>query len=132
MSNLAQQAFERGEGILRMALTWVPRTFYVPGKRLKLHPSDLHALGSNRGGIDERWFASTTHADNGPLTLPNEGLSYVPSELQGALIGQRIWNDYQDWPAYAKFFDNKGARPHHLHHRQEHAELVGLRAKPEA
>lgn len=148
MPPLAQQTLEQGEGILRMAPTWVPRTFCIPGKRLKLHPSDLYALGSNRGGIDERWFGSTTHADNGPLTPPDEGLSYVAcgkgssahkllfkdavNELQGALVGERIWDEHRDWPVYAKFFDNKGALPHHLHHREEHAKLVGLRAKPEA
>ncbi len=148
MTKTAHEAFDKGQGILRMAPTWVPRTFCIPGKRLKLHPSDLYALGSHRGGIDERWFGSTTHADNGPLTPDDEGLSYVVNgkgpdasrllfrdvvnELQGALVGQKIWSDYQDWPLYAKFFDNKGALPHHLHHRQEHADLVGLRAKPEA
>ena len=27
--------------------------------------------------IDERWFRSTTRADNGPLTAADEGLSYI-------------------------------------------------------
>ena len=48
-----------------------------PGRRLRLHPDDLYALGAHRGGIDERWFSSTTNADNGPGTPPDEGLSYV-------------------------------------------------------
>ena len=26
---------------------------------------------------------------------------------------------------YSKFFDNKGALPHHVHHREQHAKLVG-------
>ena len=47
-------------GLLRLAPCWVPRSFLHPGKRLKLHPDDLYAFGLNRGGIDERWFASTT------------------------------------------------------------------------
>ena len=74
---LAQQALEMGEGVVRLMPTWVPRSFCVPGRRLRLHPADLYAYGGNRGGIDERWFSSTTHADNGPLTLPDEGLSYI-------------------------------------------------------
>ncbi len=73
----ARQAFENGEGILRLAPTWVPRSFCIPGKRIKLHPADYYAFGAHRGGIDERWFSSTTLADNGPLTTPDEGLSYV-------------------------------------------------------
>ena len=55
----------------------MPREFCVPGRRIKLHPDDYYALGGNRGGIDERWFSSTTPADNGPLTSPNEGLSFI-------------------------------------------------------
>ncbi len=73
----SETVFEQGEGILRLAPTWVPRSFCIPGKRIKLHPDDLYAFGANRGGIDERWFSSTTRADNGPLTTPDEGLSYV-------------------------------------------------------
>jgi len=33
---------------------------------------------------------------------------------------------------YSKFFDNKGALPHHIHHRDEHAALVNQSGKPEA
>jgi hypothetical protein len=33
---------------------------------------------------------------------------------------------------YSKFFDNKGALPHHIHHRDVHAEKVGQMGKPEA
>ena len=39
-----------------------------PGRRLRLHPDDLYAFGGHRGGINERWFSSTTNADNGPGT----------------------------------------------------------------
>ena len=123
------QAFEAAQGILRLAPTWVPRSFCVPGRRIKLHPNDLYAFGANRGGIDERWFSSTTKADNGPLTTPDEGLSYVVSgsekilfadcvaELGAKLLGDEMWNKYHAWPMYSKFFDNKGALPHHIHHR---------------
>ena len=75
--SLAQQALDQGKGILRLAPTWVPRSFCVPGRRIKLHPDDYYVLGGNRGGIDERWLSSTTPAKNGPLTGEHEGLSKV-------------------------------------------------------
>src|SRR5262244_1128170 len=71
-----RQAIEAGEGVLRLAPTWVPRSFLMPGRRIKLAPQDLYALGAHRGGIDERWFSSTTAAANEGAP-PDEGLSYV-------------------------------------------------------
>ena len=56
-------ALEQGQGILRLAPTWVPRAFCIPGRRLRLHPHDYYACGADRGGIDERWFSSTVAAD---------------------------------------------------------------------
>ncbi len=145
---LASAALDQGKGIVRLAPNWVPRSFCVPGRRVKLHPDDYYAFGGNRGGIDERWFSSTTPADNGPLTSENEGLSCVVVEdggrvekvllrdavdaLKGKLIGDRIWDEHERWPMYSKFFDNKGALPHHVHHRDEHAAAVGQLGKPEA
>ena len=137
--------YGEGKGILRLAPTWVPRSFCIPGKRIKLHPDDYYVLGLERGGIDERWFASTTHADNGPATPDDEGLSYVVSadgetrvllkdmveEMKGALIGEELWSKYRRWPMFSKFFDNKGPLPHHIHHRDEHAARVGESGKPE-
>src|SRR5258706_7878469 len=83
MSNkdLISEALSAGDGVVRLAPCWVPRSFLMPGGRLKLDPRDLYALGANRGGIDERWFSSTTKAANGPLTARDEGLSYI--EFQG-------------------------------------------------
>ena len=78
--SIAEKAIEQGKGILRLAPNWVPRSFCVPGRRIKLHPADYYALGGDRGGIDERWFSSTTPADNGPKTSPNEGLSFIVVE----------------------------------------------------
>ena len=75
--SLAQRALDQGKGIVRLAPTWVPRSFCVPGRRIKLHPDDYYVLGGIRGGIDERWLSSTTPAKNGPLTGENEGLSAV-------------------------------------------------------
>src|SRR5947207_15375629 len=74
--SLVDNALEDSGGLLRLAPCWVPRSFLQPGKRLKLAPEDLYAYGLNRGGIDERWFASTTPAANDNRT-PDEGLSYV-------------------------------------------------------
>ena len=36
------------------------------------------------------------------------------------------------WNLLCKFFDNMGPIPHHLHQRDEHAQKVGRRGKPEA
>src|SRR5215218_8813205 len=69
-------ALERGNGLLRLAPNWVPRSFLHPGGRLKLNPKDTYAYGLSRGGIDERWFGSTTEAAN-EGRVPDEGLSYV-------------------------------------------------------
>jgi len=125
----AQRALDEGQGIVRLTPTWVPRSFCIPGRRIKLHPDDYYALGGNRGGIDERWFASTTPADNGPLTSEHEGLSFIVcgnekvllrdavDELKGELIGDRLWNEHKRWPMYSKFFDNQEPLPHHIHHR---------------
>jgi len=147
-SNIAKLAYEQGQGIIRLAPNWVPRSFCIPGRRIKLHPDDYYALGGERGGIDERWFSSTTPADNGPLTGENEGLSEVVfedqgktsrvllrdavTELGGDLVGETIWDECGGWPMYSKFFDNKGALPFHIHHRDEHAGLTGQMGKPEA
>ena len=78
-SQLVQKVLENAEGILRLAPTWVPRSFLMPGRRIKLHPDHIYAYGAHRGGIDERWFASTTPAANDNREL-DEGLSYVVHE----------------------------------------------------
>ena len=143
-----EKAFEQGKGVLRLAPNWVPRSFCVPGRRIKLHPDDYYVLGGERGGIDERWLSSTTPAKNGPLTGEFEGLSFVVIEedgkteqillsefvdhLKGRLLGNRIWDEYQSWPMYSKFFDNMGPLPHHIHHNDEKAALIGQQGKPEA
>src|ERR1700691_3313440 len=88
MRNRSQikEAIEAGGGILRLEPCWVPRSFLMPGRRLKLHPDDLYAFGGHRGGIDERWFSSTTKAANGPLALPDEGLSYIRPNSGGKFL----------------------------------------------
>ena len=115
----------------------------MPGARLKLARQDLYALGTHRGGIDERWFSSTTAAANEGAP-PDEGLSYVVHEserftLKDAIaahgpemIGASLWNTYKRWPVYSKFFDNLGPIPHHMHQSQAQAKLVGQEGKPES
>lgn len=139
-----REALEKGEGVVRLMPTWVPRAFCVPGRRLRLHPNDLYALGAHRGGIDERWFSSTTPADNGPLTPHDEGLSYIVYGNQKAtlrdgigligelFLGQATMNQYGGWVMYSKFFDNMHPLPHHLHQSDEKAADVGRVGKPEA
>jgi hypothetical protein len=140
---LVEAALEDSGGLLRLAPCWVPRSFLQPGKRLKLDPKDLYAFGLNRGGIDERWFGSTTPAANDNRT-PDEGLSYIVhrgerctlkdavAELGGKIIGEGIWNKYKKWPVYSKFFDNMGPIPHHLHQSKAQAALVNQEGKPES
>jgi hypothetical protein len=140
-----ESAVNAGEGVLRLEPCWVPRSFMIPGRRLKLHPDDLYAFGGHRGGINERWFSSTTKASNGPLTTVDEGLSYVtPAEgthflLKEAveiagdlLLGADVFDREKGWNLLCKFFDNMGPIPHHMHQSDEFAKRVGFKGKPEA
>ncbi len=147
VKSIIENALEQGRGIFRLFPTWVPRAFCIPGKRLKLHPDDYYALGAHRGGIDERWFASTVRADNGPETPPDEGLSYIyfedgnkehkillkdAIELMGKeILGEEIMQKYGGWTMFAKFFDNMNPLPHHVHLDDEKASKVGQLGKPE-
>jgi hypothetical protein len=139
-----RHAITEAGGILRLAPTWVPRSFLMPGRRLRLAPQDLYALGAHRGGIDERWFASTTPAANEGAPF-DEGLSYVVVRGERAftlrdaiaaegprLVGPAIWERYGRWPVYSKFFDNLGPIPHHMHQNNSQAALVGQQGKPES
>src|SRR6187402_3360415 len=130
-------------GLLRLSPTWVPRSFLQPGLRIKLHPDDTYAYGLNRGGIDERWFGSTTETAN-EGRAGDEGLSYVVvgkerftlrdaiAESGAGIIGSALWDKYGKWPVYSKFFDNMGPIPHHMHQSAEQAALVGQEGKPES
>ncbi len=141
---LVNQALETGRGIVRLMPNWVPRSFCIPGRRLRLHPADLYALGAGRGGIDERWFSSTTKADNGPGTPEDEGLSYIyvdgqkvtladALDLMGEeFLGREAIDRYGGWVMYSKFFDNMTPLPHHVHQNDEYAAHVGQLGKPEA
>src|SRR5215471_11944801 len=143
-SRLICDALTAGEGVVRLAPCWVPRSFLMPGGRLKLDPRDLYAFGAHRGGIDERWFSSTTKAANGPMTADDEGLSYI--EFQGKkvllkeaiethgdrFLGADVMAREKGWNLLCKFFDNLGPIPHHLHQNDEFAARVGQKGKPEA
>src|SRR5690242_7533737 len=89
-SKLIRAALSAGEGLVRLAPCWVPRSFLMPGGRLKLDPRDLYILGGHRGGIDERWFSSTTKAANGPLTADDEGLTYIAFDGKRVLLKEAI------------------------------------------
>ena len=82
---ILERAMDAGGGLLRLTPTWVPRSFLHPGKRIKLAPTDWYALGAHRGGIDERWFASTTEAANDNRN-EDEGLSYIKFEGERFLL----------------------------------------------
>ena len=143
IGQILTSALDAGQGVLRLTPTWVPRSFLHPGRRIKLHPDDYYALGADRGGIDERWFASTTEAMN-ENRLPDEGLSYISfegkrflmkeavAEAGVRMIGKAMWDKYKRWPVYSKFFDNLGPIPHHMHQQHKHAKLTGQEGKPEA
>ena len=86
-------------------------------------------------------------ADNGPLTLKDEGLSYIYIEngakkekvlLKDAIdnigddiLGSKVMDKYGGWTMYAKFFDNMEPLPLHLHQDNEKAANVGRKGKPE-
>jgi len=143
IASILDRALDAGGGLLRLTPTWVPRSFLHPGKRIKLHPDDWYAYGAQRGGIDERWFASTTEAANEGRVW-HEGLSFCTFEgkdflLKDAvaeagkrLIGEALFGKYNRWPVYSKFFDNMGPIPHHMHQSFEHARLTGQEGKPES
>jgi hypothetical protein len=139
------RALNAGSGVVRFAPAWVPRAFCTPGKRIRLHPDDYFALGQNRGGIDERWLASTVRADNGPLSGSHEGVSLVVDPDGGLLpfdefvdhhkadvIGARLWDGFGGWTMYSKFYDNLMPLPFHVHHTDDKAALVNKVGKPEA
>lgn len=143
-ATILDRAYDEGRGILRLAPAWVPRSFCRPGRRIRLHPDDYYTLGLARGAIDERWLASTTHADNGPGTPDDEGLSYVVDgtgaratlteavdRFKGALVGEAVYARFGGWPMFSKFFDNLGPLPHHIHLDEAAAARVNAKPKPE-
>ena len=124
-----------------------PRRFSSAGQRLRLHPDDYYAYGTERGAIKERWLSSVVAAMNGPLAPADEGMSYVDptgkvadkfllkdavDELGAEVIGAELRDRFGTWPMYSKFFDFGAPLFHHLHLREEDARRVGRAGKPEA
>lgn len=129
-------------GVLRLDPAFVARDWLPPGRRLGLAP-DAYDLGE-RGFICERWFASTTHADNviGP---DDEGISYIRGtageriNLADAvdaapdiIMGTDYAAAHEGLGRLAKIFDFGARIPYHIHPPAEHAALVGRRSKDEA
>ena len=142
-----KEIFDKGQGIVQLKPTWVPRSFNEPGRRLRLHPDDYYAFGMERGGICERWLGSVTVALNGEQTGPTEGMSYiydhenpketilfaeVVEELGSEIIGDELYEKYGTWPTFAKLFDYDKPLFHHLHLTEEKANKIGKHGKPEA
>lgn len=144
--NLLLSEIQRRNGILQLIPCWVHRTLLPPGKRLKLDPRDLYHAGAEHGAVCERWLASTGMADNGALTLENEGLSFVALqdgesritlkeaiEIAGdEILGADVMRDYGCLQAFAKFYDFQAPIPFHVHLMEAEAQKVGAHSKPEA
>ena len=138
------RALDKGAGLLRLTPTWVPRSFLHPGRRIKLFPGDLYAYGANRGGIDERWFASTTEAANEGRVW-HEGLSASarsrastscsatpsPKRALGS-SARRCTRSTTAGPSIPNSSTTWGPIPHHMHQSAANAKLVGQEGKPES
>ncbi len=132
--------------MLRLEPSWVPRSFMIPGERLKLHPNDLYALGGHRGGINERWFSSTTNADNGPGTprgrraqlrrldngsaVPPEGSRRQPPAI--SCLAPPSWSARRAGTCSASSSTTWGRSRTTCTRRDAQAKLLGRRGKPEA
>lgn len=130
-------------GIVPLDPAWVARDFLPAGGRLGC-PEELYDLGE-RGGVSERWLASTTEADN-RIKVPGEGLSVLAVEgkdritLRDAVaaapdivMGVEYARSHpRGLDRLAKLFDYRYRIPYHLHQMKHHAALVGRNPKEEA
>jgi len=137
------KAVEDHDGILSLEPAWVARTFLPAGRRLGLEEKQ-YMLGE-RGGICERWLASTTQADN-PVKVSDEGLSFLAFDhgeritlrdavfaLPELIMGKEYAATHpRGLDRLAKLFDYKYRIPFHLHQMKHHAALVGRNPKDEA
>ncbi len=139
---LIEDEIKNNNGILKLNPAWVARNFIAPGKRLGLDES-LYNLGE-RGGICERWLASTTKADN-KVSVKNEGLSTLQIDyeteitlkdavevLPELILGKEYSKLHRGLGRLAKIFDYADRLPYHIHQMQRHASLVGRNSKDEA
>ena len=123
VAKVLDRALDEGGGLLRLTPTWVPRSFLHPGKRIKLIPDDLYAYGANRGGIDERWFASTTEAANEGRVLARRAellsrskakqflLRDAVAEAGARLIGKAMFEQVQPLAGLLEVLRQHGADP---------------------
>ena len=140
-----ERALEQGKGVLQLAPTWVPRTFGVPGRRLRFGSGcPLRLCDRSGAGISERWLASAAQPDNGPATQPDEGLSYIVAgrekatlrdtlaEMGAELIGQEAIDHFGGWVMFSKLFDLMYPVPLHIHQDDDQVAQFRRRGKPEA
>jgi len=142
LKQLIENEISKTNGVLKLNPAWVARNFIAPGRRLGL-PESQYNLG-DRGGICERWLASTTKADN-KVSVPNEGLSTLKMEYereitlketvelhQELILGKEYSKTHSGLGRLAKIFDYEDRIPFHIHQMQKHAKLVGRNSKDEA
>ena len=142
LKQIIENELKSAGGILKLNPAWVARNFIAPGRRLGL-PESQYNLG-DRGGICERWLASTTKADN-KVAVPNEGLSTLKMEyerevtlkeavdlLPELILGKEYSQTHTGLGRLAKIFDYEDRIPFHIHQMQKHARLVGRNSKDEA
>ena len=138
---IVEKALSSGNGILRLEPAWVARDFLPPGRRLGLKESEYDV--GERGSICERWFGSTTKADN-RISPPDEGLSYLAIEgarvtLKAAVdeagdlvMGAEYAKTHKGLGRLAKIFDYETRLPYHIHQGQAEMDKLGKRSKEEA
>lgn len=144
MSSIVRETFEKNQGIFRMIPNFIPVSFGVPGRRLKLYPPDHFKFGTKNGTIMERWFCAVNPSRKKNPQNPNQGLSYVAGEngetfllrdaileLKEEIIGKELQERYGMMPVYAKFFDYETPLYFHFHPKNDVASRVGCEAKPE-
>ena len=142
IKTLLEDEIKKTNGILKLRPAWVARNFIAPGRRLGLSESQYNL--DDRGGICERWLASTTKADN-KVSVPNEGLSSLKVEyereitlketvdlLSEIILGREYSKTHKGLRRLAKIFDYEDRIPFHIHQMQKHAKLVGRNSKDEA
>ena len=142
LKQIIENELKSAGGILKLNPAWVARNFIAPGRRFGL-PESQYNLG-DRGGICERWLASTTKADN-KVAVPNEGLSTLKMEyereitlkeavdlLPELILGKEYSQTHTGLGRLAKIFDYEDRIPFHIHQMQKHARLVGRNSKDEA
>lgn len=67
-TTLIHRALEQGQGVLRLAPNWVPRSFCIPGRRIKLHPDDKPYLRGLFAGSQRGAYSSAAKLSDGVTT----------------------------------------------------------------